>query len=62
MKSLELPRTAEYLLLRCCERLHFSPAELYCADYGTQLHYLAYELIRQHEEQFQTLARSSRHD
>ncbi|VAX40679.1 hypothetical protein MNBD_PLANCTO02-2917 [hydrothermal vent metagenome] len=44
------PRTIEYLILRCCERLQLREDEFFSADYSQQIRWLAYEQLRQLEE------------
>ena len=50
MISPESPRSLEYFVLRCCERLGLREEEFYAADYTRQLRWLAYERVRRLEE------------
>lgn len=43
-------RTIEYLILRCCERLHLREEQFFAADYAQQIRWLAYEQLRELEE------------
>jgi len=50
LTGLEMPRSLDYFILRCCERLGMSEEQFFTSDYYVQLHQLSYELIRQMEE------------
>ena len=50
MISPESPRSLEYFVLRCCERLGVREEEFYGAEYAQQVRWLAYERVRRQEE------------
>ena len=50
MTATEGPRTVEYLVLRVCERLGMSEEAFWSAEYGSQVRWLAYEVLREREE------------
>ena len=47
---LSAPRSTDYWIFRCCERLKFCVEEFLEIPYETQMQLLAYELLRQAEE------------
>lgn len=42
----EGPRSLDYWILRCCERLGLSERRFAAADYADQVRWLAFEMVR----------------